>query len=134
MLSIPMGNETSAKSPFLYRLLWGIVIVLLITNVSLIVVLVGTQSFSSTVHVDLKSPFAATVAIDDTFAIPIKTAIPVKTTVNVPGVIPILGQAVTLTIPIDTTVPIVTTVSIPIKKSVPVSISSPLSFYRKKGS
>ena len=68
------------------------------------------------------TPFAANVAIDNTFSVPIKTTIPIKTTVNVSVTNPVTGQPVNIAIPIDASVPIDMTIQVPVKTTIPVNI------------
>ncbi len=85
------------------------------------------QNFSYSLHLGKGVPLAASVALDETFEVPIKTAVPIKTTVRVPVTIPLLGQVVTLTVPIDTTVPVDLTVKVPVKRNIPIKLDTPLS-------
>ncbi|MDP3763020.1 MAG: hypothetical protein Q8Q97_03030 [bacterium] len=85
------------------------------------------QNFSYSLHLGEGVPLAVSVALDETFEVPIKATVPIKTTVRVPVTIPILGQIVTLTVPIDTTVPVDLNVKVPVKRNIPIKLGTPLS-------
>ena len=129
-----METNISAGKKIIKYIFMGTFLILSVVNITLFVFLFNiksqisneaTQAASMVQQIQtqpLTTPFAANVAVDNTFSIPIKTTVPIKTTLNIPVTNPVTGQQVNIAIPIDTNVPIDMTIQVPVKTTIPVNI------------
>jgi hypothetical protein len=139
-------DNTRARRPVDYYLLWAVVIVSLGLNLYVINVLmqakrqvalaassaaaaVGQLSNTAidySVPISQTLPVSFTVAYRQTFSVPISVTLPIDTQVQVTLKTPIGDFPIN--VPVKTTVPVNLNPQVPLSLAVPVSVSVPISF------
>jgi hypothetical protein len=139
-------DNTRARRPVDYYLLWVVAIVSLALNLYVINVLMQARkqvaqaastaatavsqlsgaAIDTSVPISQTLPVSFTVAYRQTFTVPISVTLPIDTQVQVTLNTPIGDFPIT--VPVKTTVPINLNPQVPLSLAVPVSVSVPISF------